>query len=142
MPGEKRTSPTVASGSAARARLLERMARLKVAETDLKETFARSSGPGGQNVNKVSTAVTLVHLPSGLSVCVQDSRSQAMNRQLARARLLDLIEERRLAEKQARLTAQSRKRRQNPRRSRASKERMLEVKRRRAEVKKLRRNVE
>ena len=45
-------------------------------EGDLEETFARSSGPGGQNVNKVATAVTLRHRPSGMSVTVQDSRSQ------------------------------------------------------------------
>src|SRR6266480_7958703 len=45
--------------------------RLK--EADLEETFARSSGPGGQHVNKVSTAVTLRHRPSVVSVTVQDS---------------------------------------------------------------------
>ena len=72
----------------------ERMRRLKIAPDDLEESFARSSGPGGQNVNKVSTAVTLRHRPSGLAVTVQDSRSQARNRALARARLLNLIEER------------------------------------------------
>src|SRR3984957_16797024 len=57
-------------------------------EDELEETFARSSGPGGQNVNKVSTRVTLRHLPTNVTVSVQDSRSQAMNRQLARERLL------------------------------------------------------
>src|SRR6185437_6341001 len=61
-------------------------------EADLEETFARSSGPGGQNVNKVATAVTLRHRPSGVSVTVQDSRSQATNRKLARERLLEAIE--------------------------------------------------
>src|SRR4029078_11957639 len=63
--------------------------KFHLSEGDLEETFARSSGPGGQNVNKVSTAVTLRHRPSGLSVTVQDSRSQAMNRKLARARIGD-----------------------------------------------------
>src|SRR5205807_10016038 len=70
----------------------ERMARLGIRDVDLKESFARSSGPGGQNVNKVATAVTLRHQPSGIGVTVQDSRSQAMNRKLARERLLDAIE--------------------------------------------------
>jgi len=69
--------------------LAEQMQRLGIRDVDLVEMFARSSGPGGQNVNKVATAVTLRHRPSGISVTVQDSRSQAVNRKLARERLLD-----------------------------------------------------
>ena len=65
--------------------LEQRMEELGVLESELEEIFARSGGPGGQNVNKVSTAVTLRHLPSGLRVTVQDSRSQASQSQ-ARAR--------------------------------------------------------
>src|SRR3954463_10654393 len=75
-----------------RKALADRMRKLEINESDLEESFARSSGPGGQNVNKVSTAVTLRHVPSGLSVTVQDSRSQATNRKLARERLTELVE--------------------------------------------------
>src|SRR5205823_11475872 len=90
-----------------------RMKQLGIREADLQETFARSSGPGGQNVNKVSTAVTLRHAPSGVSVTAQDSRSQAMNRQLARERLLDAIERRQRERKQALKAVVARQRRKN-----------------------------
>ena len=116
-------------------------ARLQAAgirETDLTETFARSAGPGGQNVNKVSTAVTLRHLPTGVSVTVQDSRSQATNRKLARERLLEALERQ---ERDRRATAQAARekaRRTNAPRPRALKRRILEAKRKRSTIKKLR----
>ena len=116
------------------------MARLKISEADLEESFSRSSGPGGQNVNKVSTAVTLKHLPTNLSVTVQDHRSQAMNRQLARMRLFDALEAAIRERKQAVQSARAKKRRQNSRRPRGVKERILEGKRRRSDIKKSRAN--
>src|ERR1700735_3725718 len=70
-----------------------RMRRLGLRPDEFEEVFSRSSGPGGQNVNKVSTAVTLLHRPSGMSVTVQETRSQYRNRQLAMNRLITLIEE-------------------------------------------------
>lgn len=119
-----------------------RMQKLRVAEADLDETFARSSGPGGQNVNKVSTAVTTTHRPSGLSVTAQDSRSQAMNRQLARERLLDAIEEKSATAKAGRIAAREKLRRQNSKRPRGLKNRILESKRKRSALKKLRAGVD
>ena len=118
--------------------LTERMRRLGVSGTELKETFARSSGPGGQHVNKVSTAVTLKHAPSGITVTVQDSRSQARNRQLALERLLDALEGRRAAARQLKRAAAAQERRRNSPRPPRLKRKILETKRKRSELKKLR----
>jgi protein subunit release factor B len=115
---------------------------MELAESDLQETFARSGGPGGQHVNKVSTAVTLRHLPSGLSVTVQDSRSQATNRKLARERLSDLLERKRRDQKAAERAVREKRRRQRSPRPRRLKERILESKRQRSRTKKLRSGVD
>jgi len=120
----------------------QRMKELGIQESDLEEQFARSGGPGGQNVNKVSTAVTLRHLPSGVSVSVQDSRSQALNRKLARERLCDAIESRRQNARAAEIAKREKLRRQRSPRPRALKKRILEGKRRRSKLKKLRTNVD
>jgi len=112
--------------------------RIHIPEEELSWSFVRSGGPGGQNVNKVSTAVTLRHTPSGLRVTVQDSRSQAQNRKLARERLLDAIERRRQEERAAERSRREKIRRQRSPRPRGLKERILEGKRRRSKLKKLR----
>src|SRR3954468_16129205 len=88
-----------------------RIARLRLAVEDFEEKFARSSGPGGQHVNKVSTSVTLRHVPTNISVTVQDSRSQAANRKLAWQRLLDAIETARREERAAKRAAFEKERR-------------------------------
>ena len=122
--------------------LTNRMRKLHIQNADLEESFARSSGPGGQNVNKVSTAVTLRHIPTNISVTVQDSRSQAVNRKLARERLLDAIatarEERRMAE----VAKREKERRRKSARPAALKRKILESKRRRSELKKQRSKIE
>jgi protein subunit release factor B len=99
-------------------------------EAELEETFERSSGPGGQNVNKVSTKVTLRHLPTGLSVTVQDSRSQAKNRELARERLLRAINDRERLAAEARRHEREKIRRAKRPKPAGLKRRILENKRR------------
>ena len=71
--------------------LLKEMKRLGIREEDIEETFTRSSGPGGQNVNKVATCVQLRHRPSGITVKVMRERSQALNRFLARRNLAEKV---------------------------------------------------
>ena|SRR5205814_1691222 len=119
-----------------------RMAQLGLRESDLEETFARSSGPGGQNVNKVSTAVRLLHRPSGVSVMVQDSRSQAQNRRLARERLLDAVEQAEQKRRAAEIAQREKARRRRSARPAALKRRILESKRKRGVLKKQRKKID
>lgn len=111
-------------------------------ESDLEESFARSSGPGGQNVNKVSTAVTLRHRPTGVSVTVQDSRSQAQNRRLARERLSDAIEKEKAQRLAVQIAEREKARRRRSPRPRKLKRKILEQKRKRSDLKKQRGRVD
>ena len=120
----------------------KRMQRLDIRDVDLEEIFARSSGPGGQNVNKVATAVTLRHRPSGVCVTVQDSRSQAINRKLARERLLGAIESAREEQRVAEIAKREKERRRRSPRPGALKRKILESKRKRGDLKKRRAKIE
>jgi len=118
--------------------LPERMARLGIREADLRILCTRASGPGGQHVNKVSTAVEITHAPSGTIVTCSDSRSQHTNRALALLRLVEKMEAARAAAAQERKAAVSKRRRQRAKRSYGTKQEMLRDKRHRGETKKLR----
>jgi protein subunit release factor B len=72
--------------------LREKMAELGISEDDLEEKFVRSSGKGGQHVNKTSTCVWLKHVPTGIEVKCMAERSQPLNRFLARRELAERIE--------------------------------------------------
>jgi len=118
--------------------LRQRMATLGIREEELRETFIRASGPGGQKVNKTSSCVHLVHLPTGLSVKCQQERSQTLNRFLARRLLLDRIERLKSGLMAAERMRIEKVRRQKRRRSRRAKEKILEAKHLQSEKKSLR----
>lgn len=109
---------------------------------DVEETFQRSSGPGGQNVNKVSTAVTLVHRPSGFQLTVQDHRSQLANRQLARERFVAAFRQQRADARNALKHEREKTRRANRPKPRGLKRRILDQKKQRGQTKQLRKRVE
>ncbi len=115
--------------------LEERMAQLGVREDDIVEKFIRSSGPGGQNVNKTSTCVYLKHLPTGLEVKCQRQRSQLLNRSLARHILLSKIAQRMRQDSLQKQSLKAQIMRRNRKKPKGLKIKILENKRRHSKKK-------
>ena len=119
--------------------LRKRMESLGIFEQDIVEKFVRSSGKGGQKVNKTSTCVYLKHLPTGVEVKCQRERFQAINRFVARRILTDKIEELIRGKESEERQRIEKIRRQKRKRSKRAKEKMLEEKRKQSQKKEERR---
>jgi protein subunit release factor B len=115
-----------------------RMKRLHVLEGDLVERFIRGSGPGGQKINKTSSCVQLRHVPSGIEIKCQHSRSLAANRVKARSLVCELLEERELERQAQRRFEAAKRRRQKRQPSRRQKKINVANKRRHGTKKRLR----
>ncbi|UTN02448.1 peptide chain release factor H [Flavobacterium bizetiae] len=72
---------------------IEAQKNASISENDIQYQAMRSSGAGGQHVNKVSSAIRATHIPTGIAVVSMDSRSQHQNKKLATERLLKKLED-------------------------------------------------
>ena len=117
------------------AELTLRMAQFGIKEEDMEESFIRSSGKGGQHVNKTSTCVQILHKPSGIIIKYQSERSQGLNRYYARKLLVDKLEELQLGERSRKQQAIEKIRRQKRKRSKRAKDKMLADKKHQSEKK-------
>lgn len=117
------------------AALWQRWEELGIRQEDVTESFIRSGGHGGQNVNKVATCVQLKHIPTGIEVKCQQSRTQGMNRYHARKLLADKIETIKLGAASREQQRIEKLRRQKRKRSKRAKEKVLEAKKHQSEKK-------
>jgi peptide chain release factor len=122
--------------------LADRLKKLALRADDFDEHFARSAGPGGQHVNKVSTAVTVVYRPLGISVTAQETRSQYRNRQLAIHKLITLMEDQRRHVAAEKRSVFERRRRQNSPHPRALRREIRKSKEHRSEIKRYRHKID
>lgn len=118
--------------------LAEKFQALSIREDDIAETFIRSSGKGGQHVNKTSTCVYLKHIPTGIEVKCQQERSQSLNRYRARVLLAKKVEQLIKGRESEETQRIEKIRRQKRKRSKRAKEKMLADKKIVSEKKKLR----
>ncbi len=116
--------------------LKEKMESLGIHEKDIVEKFIRSSGKGGQKVNKTSTCVYLKHVPTDIEVKCQRERYQAINRYLARKILAEKMEAKILGKESEERQKIEKIRRQKRKRSKRAKMKMLEDKKKQAQKKK------
>ena len=119
-------------------RLIKKMETLNIHEKDIKESFVRSGGKGGQHVNKTSTCVYLKHIPTGIEVKCQEERSQSLNRYKARVILIKKIDQLVKGKESEEIQRIEKIRRQKRKRSKRAKEKMLAEKKIMSEKKKLR----
>ncbi|KTD56492.1 peptide chain release factor family protein [Legionella shakespearei] len=119
-------------------KLADWMMKLHITEADLFEKFIVGSGKGGQKLHKTASTVYLKHIPSGIEIKCQESRSREDNRYFARARLCEKIHALISDEKTKEQQKIEKIKRQKKRRSRRVKQKILDEKSKHSEVKSLR----
>ncbi|MEM9481424.1 MAG: peptide chain release factor-like protein [Verrucomicrobiota bacterium] len=121
------------------ASLEARLRKLGIDEDSLEEKFIRGTGAGGQKINKTSSTVQLIHLPTRIEIQCQESRSQTTNRLRAREILCEQLEERARRRSLARKRARAKKRYEMRKPSKAQKEKRRRDKSARSDKKNMRR---
>mgnify|MGYP000414435451 CR=1 FL=1 len=121
-------------------KLAEKMAKLHIHEADFVEKFILGSGSGGQKLHKTASTVYMKHMPSGLEIKCQESRSRQDNRYFARERLCEKLQSVLSDEKTKEQQRVEKIKRQKKRRTRRSKQKMLDEKSKVGQLKALRKN--
>lgn len=121
---------------------LKKAAELDIKPEDIEEQFIRSSGSGGQKINKTSNAVRLKHIPTGIEVKTQRHREREKNRMSAYKLLINKIEELVRGKESEKAKKIYKLRKQKQKRSKRAKEKMLELKKRKSKIKETRKNVQ